>query len=187
MMNFNPPTPSAPTLLSPQQLDNLFHEFGHAMHSMLGITYYISLAWSSIDLFLRYVGVFHPLQYSFTIPSKLLIVGRTQYQHVAGTRCSTDFAEVPSILMEYFASDYRVCSYLLVYVCIDIEMIHQDSSPFFRPIWSSNVAQILLIFFQVLREFAHHYKTGEVIPENLAQQMIKSKSLFTASVSVASQ
>lgn len=58
-----------PTLLTLDQVDTIFHEMGHAMHSM---------------------------------------IGRTDLHNLSGTRCLTDFVELPSVLMESFSRDPRV-------------------------------------------------------------------------------
>lgn len=60
---------TTPTLLSLDQVDTIFHEMGHAMHSM---------------------------------------IGSTNLHNLSGTRCLTDFVELPSVLMEFFSKDPRV-------------------------------------------------------------------------------
>lgn len=84
-----------PSTLSPTSVTTLFHEMGHAVHSILG---------------------------------------QTSMQGISGTRCATDFAELPSVLMEYFAADAAV-----------------------------------------LKLFASHWQTGEVIPDELIDAMRREK------------
>ena len=85
--NFNKPAAGNPSLLSMDDVETLFHEFGHALHGLLS---------------------------------------KAHYKSLSGTNTPRDFVELPSQFMENYA---------------------------YEP--------------EVLKTYAFHYRTGEVIPDSL--------------------
>ncbi|KAL5005339.1 hypothetical protein ScPMuIL_018795 [Solemya velum] len=132
-LNFPSPQQSVPSLLTPGMLENLFHEFGHAMHSMLG---------------------------------------RTKYQHVTGTRCPTDFAEVPSVLMEYFVSDPRVLSTFTRHYRTGEPLSQWSVKNLCRSkkVFASSDMQ-LQVFYSLLDQRLHSRKTSDVSTTDILQEV----------------
>lgn len=89
--NFTKPTASTPSLLTLDEVETTFHEFGHGLHGMLS---------------------------------------KVRYKDLAGTNVDRDFVELPSQINEHWA---------------------------FTP--------------ELLNIYAHHYKTGEVIPAALVEKL----------------
>lgn len=92
--NFSKPTGDMPALLSYEEVETLFHEFGHGLHGLLS---------------------------------------KCHYKTLSGTAVARDFVELPSQVMEHWAA---------------------------QP--------------EVLKMYARHYKTGEIIPQVLVDKIIKA-------------
>ncbi len=93
--NFNKPTKDNPSLLSMDDVETLFHEFGHALHGLLS---------------------------------------KATYRGLSGTNVPRDFVELPSQFMENY--------------CYEPE---------------------------IMRTYAFHYKTGEVMPDSLIERINRAK------------
>lgn len=89
--NFSKPTADTPSLLTLDELETMFHEFGHGLHGMLT---------------------------------------RAKLRSQAGTNVDRDFVELPSQITEHWALEP-----------------------------------------ELLKEYARHYKTGEVIPDSLIAKL----------------
>lgn len=118
------PSNGRPILLSKHSVETLFHEMGHALHSMLG---------------------------------------RAKYQNITGTRCSTDFAEVPSTVMEFFLSDDRVLAIFAKH-CTTGESLPE-------PLAKS---------FQLSKQLFAAYHTQVQIANAITDQRFHSDSVFPA-------
>ena len=94
--NFAKPTADKPSLLTLDQVETMFHEFGHALHGLLS---------------------------------------QCTYKSVSGTSVARDFVELPSQIMENWAFQK-----------------------------------------EVLKEYARHYETGEVIPDSLVNKILAAET-----------
>ena len=92
--SFNPPTKDTPSLLSIDQVETVFHEFGHALHGMMT---------------------------------------QVAYRGLAGTNVDRDLVEMPSQINEHW-----------------------------------------MLVPEVLKNYAKHYKTGEVLPQLYVDKLIES-------------
>ena len=94
--NFNKPTQGNPSLLSMDDVETLFHEFGHALHGLLS---------------------------------------KATYKSLAGTNTPRDFVELPSQFMENYC---------------------------YHP--------------QIMKTYAFHYQTGEVMPDELIEKINRAST-----------
>lgn len=104
VMNFSKPTGDSPSLLTFEEVQTMFHEFGHALHGMLS---------------------------------------DCTYEMLSGTSVARDFVELPSQIMENWAGEP-----------------------------------------EVLKMFAKHYETGEVIPDELIDKMEASSKFNQGFITV---
>ena len=94
--NFNKPTQGNPSLLSMDDVETLFHEFGHALHGLMS---------------------------------------KATYKSLAGTNTPRDFVELPSQFMENYC---------------------------YHP--------------QIMKTYAFHYQTGEVMPDELIEKINRAST-----------
>ena len=99
--NFPKSTPTKPSILTRHDVSTFFHEFGHALHALLG---------------------------------------RTMLASFAGTNTKTDFVELPSQMLEEWLWDKAI-----------------------------------------LKKISGHYKTGESLPDEMIDKIIKLKRLTSGS------
>lgn len=102
--NSTPPTADKPSLLTPDEANTLFHEFGHALHQLLS---------------------------------------NSTYPGVSGTSVARDFVELPSQIMEHWVLEP-----------------------------------------EVLKVYAKHYQTGEIIPAEIIEKLENADKFNTGFATV---
>src|SRR5205809_2996258 len=108
------------------------------------------------------------------------MTARTDYHNISGTRCSTDFVELPSVLMEHFCLAPSVLPLFARHYLTDAPLPsdllsrHLESIQAFRAIGTNH--QIIL---SVL-DMEYHNHSGEINTMTMCHDTFREYSLFPA-------
>lgn len=108
------------------------------------------------------------------------MTARTEYHNISGTRCATDFVELPSVLMEHFCLAPSVlplfARHYLTDAPLPVDLLRRHLEPIqaFRAMGTSY--QIMLSILDMV----YHNQTREIDTTAISHDVFKEYSLFPA-------
>jgi intermediate peptidase len=110
------------------------------------------------------------------------MLSKTDYQHIAGTRVATDFVEVPSTLMEYFAKSPLGLSYMVP----DMKLNSNTLESLTRSQQTSHIDNAHQLQLSIIDQLYHgDLSASTLVPKsgldttNIYKQVINNSKLMT--------
>jgi peptidyl-dipeptidase Dcp len=195
--NFSPTTGDAPSLLTPDEVNTFFHEFGHAMHSLLSNCRYRSLAGTNVPR--DFVEMLSQIMENWAFEPELLKLYARHYETnevipsglvdkiTAASRYGQGFQTVEYLAASWLDMDYHI---LKDTARIDVQQQEQSSMgkiglipeilPRYRTTYFNH------IFSSSAYEAGYYsYIWSEVLDADAFDQFVKTGNIFDKGVATA--
>jgi mitochondrial intermediate peptidase len=108
------------------------------------------------------------------------MIARTDYHNISGTRCSTDFVELPSVLMEHFCQADSVLPLFARHYLTDAPLQPDLLRRHLKPVQAFHAMSTRYQIMLSVLDMTYHTMTGNVNTTAVCHEVFKEYSLFPA-------